>query len=77
MKFVEPSRLTDPVAAARKPVDIANGIEPAQDGAAAFAIPSTAYYLGAGSPDPFSEALSCTDQFPAAALRRSTLLSRR
>jgi hypothetical protein len=32
MKFAEPSRLTDPDAAPRKLVEIANAIEPAQDG---------------------------------------------
>jgi hypothetical protein len=32
MKFVEPSRLTDPDAAARKLVEIANATEPPQDG---------------------------------------------
>jgi hypothetical protein len=32
MKFVEPRRFTDPEAAAGKLVDIANAIEPAQDG---------------------------------------------
>jgi hypothetical protein len=32
MKFVEPNRLTDPDAAARKLVEFANAIEPARDG---------------------------------------------
>jgi hypothetical protein len=32
MKFVEPSRLTDPDATARKLMEIANTTEPAQDG---------------------------------------------
>jgi hypothetical protein len=32
MKFVEPSRFTDPDAAARKLVEIANAVEPVQDG---------------------------------------------
>jgi hypothetical protein len=39
MKFVEPSPFNDPDAAARKLVDIANTIEPAQDGRAACARP--------------------------------------
>jgi hypothetical protein len=32
MKFVEPSNFTDPDAAARKLVEIANAVEPVQDG---------------------------------------------
>jgi hypothetical protein len=32
MKFVEPSHFTDPVAAARKLVEIANAAEAVQDG---------------------------------------------
>jgi hypothetical protein len=39
MKFVEPRSFLDPNATARKLVEIANAIEPAQDGRAACARP--------------------------------------
>src|SRR6266849_7685331 len=48
MKFVEPSRFTDPDAAARKLVEIANAIEPAQDGRIYIELVNAAF-LGAGS----------------------------
>jgi hypothetical protein len=43
MKFVEPSRLTDPDAAARKLVQFANAIEPARDGRIYISSRSTAH----------------------------------
>jgi hypothetical protein len=48
MKFVEPSRLTDPDAAARKLLEIANAIEPAQDGRIYIELVNAAF-LKAGS----------------------------
>ena len=43
MKFVEPNRLTDPDAAARKLVEFANAIEPARDGRIYISSRSTAH----------------------------------
>jgi len=47
MKFVELSRLTDLDAAARKLVEIANAIEPAQDGRIYIELVNGAFRAGA------------------------------
>jgi hypothetical protein len=41
MKFVEPSRLTDPDVTVRKLMEIANATEPAQDGRIYIELPCT------------------------------------
>jgi 3,4-dihydroxy-2-butanone 4-phosphate synthase len=48
MKFVEPSHFTDPDAAARKLLEIANTTEPAQDGASEALVGHVVPVLGAG-----------------------------
>jgi hypothetical protein len=54
MKFVEPSRLTDPDAAVRKLVEIANAIEPAQDGRIYIELVNGAFLkAGGGTPDQY------------------------
>jgi hypothetical protein len=53
MKFVEPSRLTDPDAAARKLVEIANAIQPAQDGRIYIELVNAAFLKVGGTPDQY------------------------
>jgi hypothetical protein len=53
MKFVEPSRLTDPDAAARKLVEIANAIEPAQDGRIYIELVNGAFLKAGSTPDQY------------------------
>ena len=50
MKFVELSRLTDLDAAARKLVEIANAIEPAQDGRIYIELVNGAFLKAGGTP---------------------------
>jgi hypothetical protein len=59
MKFVEPRRLTDPDAAARKLVEIANAIEPAQDGRIYIELVNGAFLKAGGiSTAPVSSAIA-------------------
>jgi hypothetical protein len=51
MKFVEPSHFTDPGDAARKLVEIANAIEPAQDGR--IYVVNGAFLKACGTPDQY------------------------
>ena len=51
MKFVEPRRFTDPEAAAGKLVDIANAIEPAQDGRIYIELVNGRFLKEDGTPD--------------------------
>ena len=50
MKFLEPSRFTDRDAAARKLVEIANAIEPAQDGRIYIELVNGAFLKAGGTP---------------------------
>jgi hypothetical protein len=50
MKFVEPSHFTDPDAAARKLVEIANAAEAVQDGRIHIELVNTAFLTAGGSP---------------------------
>jgi hypothetical protein len=58
MKFVEPSRLADPDAAARKLVEIGNGIEPVQDGRIFIELVNAAFLAAGGTPDQYRAALA-------------------
>jgi hypothetical protein len=49
MKFVEPSPFKDPEAAARKLVEIANTIEPAQDGRIYIKLVNAAFLKAGGT----------------------------
>jgi hypothetical protein len=53
MKFVEPSHLTDPDAAVRKLVEIANTIEPAQDGRIYIELVNAAFLKAGGTAEQF------------------------
>jgi hypothetical protein len=53
MKFVEPSRLTDPDAAARKLVQFANAIEPAREGRIYIELVNGAFLKAGGTPDQY------------------------
>ena len=51
MKFVTPSKFTDPDVAARKLVEIANGIEAVQDGRIYIELVNEAFLEKGGTPD--------------------------
>ena len=53
MKFVEPSPFNDPDAAARKLVEIANTIEPAQDGRIYIELVNAAFLKAGGTAEQF------------------------
>jgi hypothetical protein len=53
MKFVEPSPFNDPDAAARKLVEIANTIEPAQDGRIYIELVNAAFLKAGGTREQF------------------------
>ena len=53
MKFVEPSPFNDPEAAARKLVEIANTIEPAQDGRIYIELVNAAFLKAGGTGEGF------------------------
>ena len=53
MKFVEPNRFADPDAAARKLVEIANTIEPAQDGRIYIELVNAAFLKAGGTAEQF------------------------
>ena len=58
MKYVEPSRFADPDAAARKLVEIANGIEAVQDGRIYIELVNGAFLEAGGTPDQYRSALA-------------------
>jgi hypothetical protein len=58
MKFVEPSQFTDPNVAARKLVEIANGIEAVQDGRIFIELVNGAFLEAGGTPDQYRAALA-------------------
>jgi len=53
MKFVEPSRLTDPDATVRKLMEIANATEPAQDGRIYIELVNAAFLKAGGTAEQF------------------------
>jgi hypothetical protein len=57
MKFIEPSRFTDPDAAARKLVEIANAVEAVQDGRIYIERVNGPFLEGGGTPDQYRAAL--------------------
>jgi hypothetical protein len=58
MKFVEPSQFADPNIAARKPVEIANGIEAVQDGRIYIELVNSAFLDTGATPDLYRAALA-------------------
>jgi hypothetical protein len=58
MKFVEPSHFTDPAAAARKLVEIANTSEAVQDGRIYIERINGAFLDNGGTPDQYRAALA-------------------
>jgi hypothetical protein len=58
MKFVEPSRLADPDAAARKLVELANAVEAVQDGRIYIERVNGPFLEGGGTPDQYRAALA-------------------
>jgi len=58
MKFVEPSRLADPDAAARKLVEIANAVETVQDGSVYIELINRPFLDQGGTPDQYRAALA-------------------
>jgi len=58
MKFVTPSKFTDPDVAARKLVEIANGIEAVQDGRIYIELVNEAFLEKGSTPDQFRAALA-------------------
>jgi hypothetical protein len=58
MKFVEPSHFTDPAAAARKLVEIANASEAVQDGRIYIERINGAFLDNGGTPDQYRAALA-------------------
>jgi hypothetical protein len=58
MKFVEPNRFTDPDNAARKLVEIANAIEPAQDGRIYIELVNGLFLKEGGTLDQFRAGLA-------------------
>jgi hypothetical protein len=58
MKFVTPSRFTDPDVAARKLVEIVNAVEGVQDGRIFIELINTPFLDAGGTPDQFRAALA-------------------
>jgi hypothetical protein len=58
MKYVEPSRFTDPDVAARKLVEIANVTEAVQDGRIYIELINGAFLEAGGTPDQYRAALA-------------------
>jgi hypothetical protein len=58
MKFVEPSHFTDPDAAARKLVEIANASEAVQDGRIFIELINGPFLKDGGTPDQYRAALA-------------------
>jgi hypothetical protein len=59
MKFVTPSHLTDPDAAARKLVEIANAVEAVHDGRIYIERINSTFLEAGGSSDQYRAALTC------------------
>ncbi|HEX9471392.1 MAG TPA: hypothetical protein VF957_17820 [Bradyrhizobium sp.] len=59
MKFVTPSKFTDPDAAARKLVEIANAVEAVQDGRIYIERVNGPFLKEGGTPDQYRAALAC------------------
>jgi hypothetical protein len=57
MKFVEPSRLTDPDATVRKLMEIANATEPAQDGRIYIELINAAFLKAGGTAEQFRDGI--------------------
>jgi hypothetical protein len=57
MRFVEPTQFADPDIAARKLVEIANGIEAVQDGRIFIEVINAAFLEAGGTPDQYRAAL--------------------
>jgi hypothetical protein len=60
MKFVTERPFADPAAAARKLVEIANGIDAVQDGRIYIELVNSAFLEAGGTPDQFRAALART-----------------
>ena len=58
MKFVSPSHFTDPDAAARKLVQIANASEAVQDGRIYIELINNPFLMEGGTPDQYRAALA-------------------
>jgi hypothetical protein len=58
MKFVEPSNFTEPDAAARKLVEIANAVEAVQDGRIYIELINGPFLKEGGTPDQYRVALA-------------------
>jgi hypothetical protein len=58
MKFIEPSQFTDPDAAARKLVQIANAVEAVQDGRIFVELINGPFLKEGGTPDQYRVALA-------------------
>ena len=58
MKFIEPSPFADPKVAARKLVEIANGIEAVQDGRIYIELLNGAFLRANATPDQYRDALA-------------------
>ena len=58
MKFVEPSQFADPDVAARKLVEIANGIEAVQDGRIYIELVNAPFLKAGATPDQYRAALA-------------------
>ena len=58
MKFVEPSRFTDPDATVRKLMEIANATEPAQDGRIYIELVNGGFLDAGATPDEYRIALA-------------------
>jgi hypothetical protein len=57
MKFVEPSRFTDPDATVRKLMEIANATEPAQDGRIYIELVNAAFLKAGGTEEQFRDGI--------------------
>jgi hypothetical protein len=57
VKYIEPSRFTDPDAAARKLLEIANATEPAQDGRIYIELVNAAFLKAGGTAEQFRDGI--------------------
>ena len=67
MKFVEPSHFTDPDAAARKLLEIANATEPAQDGRIYIEPVNAAFLKAGGTAEQFRDGIERAQRLDGAA----------
>ena len=58
MKFVEPSTFADPNVAARKLIEVANGIESVQDGRIFIELVNSLFLAAGGTPNQYRAALA-------------------